>query len=289
MEDNITDIIINTINSIINGLFSSIDNNIYSVLDEITFINSDILNNSYFERIFGTSSSNGILLIANSLLVGFVLYYAANLILANFSITQVQSPLSFIFKTIIFGVLMNSSFFICEQIVNLNSYISIAIQNLGKYIFNMEVNFSSLINIINSNVLVDSTLNIFTFDGLIKSLMSISLFTLLFSYSLRYVMVKVFILISPFAFLSLSNFSTSWFFKSWFRGFLSLLILQSLVSIILLIIFSFNYNDSDIFSKLIYIGGIYALIRANSYIKSLIGGISTEVSVNMANLKNGMR
>lgn len=286
MDDNITDIIINTINSIVNGLFSSIDNNIYSVLDKITFINSDILNNSYFERIFGTSSSNGILLIANSLLIGFVLYYAANLILANLSITQVQSPLSFIFKTIVFGVFMNSSFFVCEQIINLNSYISIAIQNLGESIFNMEVNFSSLINIINSNVLVDETLNIFTFDGLIKSLISISLFSLLLSYSLRYVMVKVFVLISPFAFLSLSNLRTSWFFKSWFRGFLSLLVLQCLVSLILLMIFSFNYNDSDIFSKLIYVGGIYALIKANSYLKSLIGGISTEVNANISNFKN---
>ena len=126
MDDNITDIIINTINSIVNGLFSSIDNNIYSVLDKITFINSDILNNSYFERIFGTSSSNGILLIANSLLIGFVLYYAANLILANFSITQVQSPLSFIFKTIVFGVFMNSSFITLSISLIISSNVSFA-------------------------------------------------------------------------------------------------------------------------------------------------------------------
>ena len=34
-------------------------------------------------------------------------------------------------------------------------------------------------------------------------------------------------------------------------------------------------------SKLIYIGGIYALIRANSYIRTLIGGVSTDVSSNL--------
>lgn len=45
--------------------------------------------------------------------------------------------------------------------------------------------------------------------------------------------------------------------------------------------FSFDFQDENIFSKLIYIGGIYALIRANSYIRSLIGGISTDVSSNL--------
>ena len=64
--NNITDTIINTINTIFENLFSSIDNNLYSVLDDITFITSDILKDSFFEKIFGTSSTNGILLIANN-------------------------------------------------------------------------------------------------------------------------------------------------------------------------------------------------------------------------------
>ena len=73
---NITSSIINTINTIFTNLFSSIDNNIYNVLDDITFVSSDILYDSYFEKILGTSSSNGILLISNSLLFGFILYYS---------------------------------------------------------------------------------------------------------------------------------------------------------------------------------------------------------------------
>ena len=31
-----------------------------------------------------------------------------------------------------------------------------------------------------------------------------------------------------------------------------------------------------------YIGGIYALIRANSYMKELIGGISTDINNNLS-------
>ena len=80
-QTNITQTIINTINSIFEMLFSSIDNNLYSVLDKITFINSDILTDKNFENIFGTSTSNGILLIANSLLLGIILWLLWNLIL----------------------------------------------------------------------------------------------------------------------------------------------------------------------------------------------------------------
>ena len=93
-------------------------------------------------------------------------------------------------------------------------------------------------------------------------------------------MVKVFILITPFAILSLINESTSWFFKTWLRTVLSLLFQQSLVAIILLIIFSFSFSSNNIISQLMCIGGIYALVRANSYIRNLIGGISTDISNN---------
>ena len=69
MENNITQTIISTINSIFEQIFGSINNNLYSTLDNITYINSDILKNNNFENILGTSASNGILLISNSLLL----------------------------------------------------------------------------------------------------------------------------------------------------------------------------------------------------------------------------
>ena len=97
--ENITDvtqIIINTINTIFENLFASIDNNLYSVLDDITFISSDILTDKNFEKIFGTSTSNGILLIANSLLFGFLLYYSIqkNLRDAHLYILEISSFLA---------------------------------------------------------------------------------------------------------------------------------------------------------------------------------------------------
>lgn len=278
-QTNITQTIINTINSIFEMLFSSIDNNLYSVLDKITFINSDIITDKNFENIFGTSTSNGILLIANSLLLGFILYYAFKYLMSHITYQRVDSPFSFIIKIILFGICMNFSFFIVQLILDLNSNISLAIRSLGKNLFNSEISFSQLINTINTHISVDtSSLNIFSVDGLIKSTLSLSLLNLVFSYSFRYIMVKVFILLSPFAFLSLCLENTSWFFKSWLKNLFSLLFIQIIVSLVLLILFSLDFSSSNLFNKFVYVGGIYILIKANSFVREFIGGVSTNIS-----------
>ena len=79
-SQNISQVIIDTINQIFSNLFSSIDNSMYGNLDNLAFINTDILHDSFFEKIFGTNSTNGLLLVANSLLIAFVLYYCFKLL-----------------------------------------------------------------------------------------------------------------------------------------------------------------------------------------------------------------
>lgn len=281
MENNndISQVILDTINKIFETLFSSIDNNLYSVLDNITFINSDILNDKNFETIFGTSTSNGFLLIANSFLLAFILYYSIRYLLSHFTYSQVESPSSFVIKIILCGICMNFSFFIITMVLDLNSNISIAIQSLGKELTGKQICFSELITVINSNISIDtSSMNIFSIDGLIKSTLTISLLNLLLSYSLRYVMLKVLILLSPFSILSLCLNTTSWFFKTWLRNLFALLFIQIIVSIILLILFSIDYSSSNLITKFVYIGGIYALIQANSFVKEFIGSISTNIT-----------
>ena len=283
--NNITQTIIDTINTIFETLFASIDNNLYSVLDEITFINSDILNDSNFEKLFGTSTSNGILLIANSLLLGFLLYYGFKYLMSHITYHKVDSPFSFVIKIVVFGICMNFSFFIVQMLLDLNSNISLAIRGLGENLFGKNICFSELINTINTKVSIDtSSLNIFSIDGLIKSTLSISLLSLVFSYSLRYIMVKVFVLLAPFAFISLCTDNTSWFFKAWLKNLFSLLFIQIIVSLVLLILFSLDFDDTNLFNKFVYVGGVYALIRANTFVREFIGGVSTNVSQSVKSL-----
>lgn len=285
-QSDITQTIIDTINSIFNNLFSSIDNNLYFILDKLLFINEDLLKESFLENLLGNSFSNSLLIIANSLLFGFSLYYCFKLLFSHFSYLEIEKPHQFVFKLLIFGICINCSYFICEKILYINNLISSSICEVGKNIFGFDISFSNLLLELNSIISIEqSSFNIFSVDGLIKSFISFGLFNLVFSYSLRYILLKVFILIAPFSFLTLINKSTSWFFKTWLRSFLGFLLLQSFVSIILIIIFSLDFNTKDLFSKFLYIGGIYSLSKANSYVRELIGGISTDISTNF----NGIR
>ena len=281
----ITTNIINTINTILSNLFSSIDNSLYEILDDLVFIGRDILKDKYFDKLFGNSAQNSILLIANSLLIGFLLYYAGKNMLSNFTYTRIENPAQFIFKCIVFGICMNSSFFIIEQILSLNFYVTELIRGIGEDLFNKNICFTELIKEINVNLSIGNRIDVFSIDGLIKGTLTVSIFNLVFSYSLRYVLIKVLVLLSPFAFLSLTIEQTSYFFKSWFRSLFSLLFIQMIVAIILLLLFCMDYSKGALINKFIYIGGVYALIQSNSIVKELFGGISTNVQSKLSGLR----
>lgn len=279
-ETNLVEIITQTINTLLSNLFSSVDNSLYSILDDITFLNSDIMHDSFFNQIFNSSGNNTILVIANSLLLGFLLYYGVQYFLCSYTFLPVQRPYQFVFKLLLIVIFMNASFFLCEKLLFFNNALSSSIRYLGEVWLKKEICFSSLVTELNTAISANGDFNLFSIDGIIKSFISIGLLNLVFSYSLRYIMVKVFLLISPFAILSLCLTSTSWFFKMWLRSFLSLLLLQVLISCILLITFSIPFQ-ANLFSQILYIGCIYALTRANLFMRQIMGGISTDIQANI--------
>ena len=285
---NMSQVVINTINTIFRDLFKSIDANLFKILDDLTFINSNILHDKYFEKIFGSSATNGILLIANSLLIGYILYYSVKYLSSNFTFSRIENPIQFIFKLIIFGIAMNSSYFILQQILEINFNICGAIKSIGEDLFRQNIGFSNLIESINSNLkIAEDNLNIFSVDGIIKGTTTISLINLVTVYAIRYVIIKLLILISPFAILSLCLENTSFFFRLWIRNLFSMLFIQILVALILLIIFSVDYNSNDLMTKFIYIGGIHCLLKVNTFVREFMmgTGISTNVQNNIGLVK----
>ena len=284
----ISSIISSTINEMFYKIFSSIDNSIYSVLDDFTFIGTDILSDKYFSNLFGSSSKSGILLIANALVFGYLLYYSFKLILSHMGVTQVERPAQFILKLIIYTLCMNFSLFICEEMIYLISLISISIRQVGENLYNTQICFSELITELNSVISIGDSLEIFSLDGIIKSIISVGLLNLVITYAVRFVLIKVFVLLSPFSILSLCNKGTSILFKSWFKSFISLMLVQVFVAIILLLIFSLDFDSNNTFSKFILIGAIFILIKANSYVREMLGGIGSDVGMGMTNLKGMM-
>lgn len=173
-QTEIVNIIIETINSIFSNLFSSIDNNIYSNLDEFTFINSNIIGNSFFEKLLGANGKNGIIYLTDALLVGVIIYYGIRYMYSSFSGNFVEKPSSFVLRMIILGIMINGSYFICEQILNINYLLSESIREIGASIINSEISFSELISKLNSTISVgDNSFDLFSFDGIIKSFISV--------------------------------------------------------------------------------------------------------------------
>lgn len=277
----------NTINEIFSALFSSLDKSLYSLLDKSVFVNEEILSDSFFNTIF--QSSFGLPTIANAILIGFVLYYCFRLSFSQFTGNRIEKPYQFLGKVIVISICINFSTFLCEELLKINGLFTDSIRMLGNAVTKQDISFNNLIT--SSIYLTNSTnsFNLFSLEGMLKSFFSIGLISLLFSYSIRYILIKLFVLLSPFALLSLVNSSTIWFFKSWMRTLFSLLFVQVFISLILVLLFSLNIKSSDLFSQISYISTIFILTKANGYIKELIGGISLDINANILNIKNLFR
>lgn len=287
MESSLTTSIIDSINNIFSNIFSSVDNGIYELLDEIVFIDTSITNKTNFVKLFGTSPSSGILLVCNSLILGIFIFYLANLLFSHLTYSKVQPPLAFIFKMIIFVILMNNSLWICRQIINIISLISGSIREIGGNLFNEDISFMNFMQKINDKIYTskDTSLDVTSFDGIVKSFTTFGFMNLIFSYSLRYIMIQIFILLFPFAILLGIYDKTAWIAKSIIKAFISLMLEEVLVSLILVLAFSFS--PSNDMSKILYIGIIYSLMKANTYMYMIFGGISTSISNNIGMMSRG--
>ncbi len=284
-QSEIIDLIIETINTIFNNIFSSIDNNIYTNLDRVAFIDSSILSNSFFEKIIGLNGKNGFIYLTDALLVGIAIFYCVKLYLSHFTGSNIEKPYQFIFKLLIFSILVNFSYFLMENVLYLNNLFSSSIQEIGKSILGSEISFSELVAKLNTTISIgESSLDIFSLDGILKSFISVGLVNLLFTYSLRYVLVEVLILFSPFALLSSITSSTIWIFRSWAKCLFSLLILQSFFPLIIMIIFSIDEQN-----KILIVSGILLLSKMNSYVRELFGGLSVDVSGRFTNIMSMLK
>lgn len=284
MQTDYAQVIIDTINTLFSSLFTSLDHSLYALLDKVVFIDDSILSGTFFNSML--SAKFGLPFIANSMLLGIFIYYCFKLYLAPFSGNYVEKPYQFLTKTIIIAIFINYSQFLCKELLNINYIFTDILRSLGESVSGTEISFNTLIA---SSIYIDEAseiYNIFSFNGLLKSFLSFGLINLLFTYAVRYILVKVFILLTPFALLSLTTKSTVWLFKSWFRALYSLLLVQLFIVLILTLLFSLSVKSQDLFSQISYISAIFILTKANSYIRELIGGISTDISSNLFNIKN---
>ena len=209
----------------LSNLLSSVNENLYTWLDELVFIDSDIVNNLSY--IIGVNPFSGINLICNSLIYGFILYYAISYLLSHITFSQIERPVQFIFKLLLCAVALNASEYMCSGLIWLCSTISEIILEIGDIYTLKDVSFASLLaDVLPNEYFTSNLFSLFSFDGIIRASISFGFLSLSVSYAIRYILLKVSIIIAPFAILSLSTTKTSSFFKAWFKNFLGMLLLQ---------------------------------------------------------------
>ena len=281
---NLSNIILDVVNNLFSNLFSSIDSNLNAILDSLVFLSPNIIFGEKFVLFFDSSKITGLVSITKCLAYAVCLYYCITLVLSYFTFSQIQQPFVFVSKLFFALVAITYSKEICNFFVWLNYLLCFFICTFGETILGIPISFSSFIDVV-SNYQTNLPFNLFSMNGLLEGFISISFVFITLSYTLRFIMIKVFILIFPFAVLTLIIPNFSWFFKSWFKTFLSLLLLQNFIALILFVSLSLNFSSFPIPSFLA-LGCIYALLKANSLLRDFMGGLSTDFSMNLANMNS---
>lgn len=230
-----------------------------------------MIENSNFRQLFGTDTTNGLLLIANSLIFGILLFYVFRFALSHLTYSKIDSPYQFIFKCIIFIACMNSSFWICEKIIDFIALLSDSICELGNSLTGHHINFSNLISQINSALYPSpETFDLFSLDSILKMISSIGILYILLTFCIRYIFCKVLVLLAPFAFISLISNHFDGFFKAWLKQFLILLFLQIVVCLVLVLGFTLEFHAGNTLSKLTLVATILAIAKCNVPVKELL-------------------
>ncbi len=284
----VTKVVLDTINSLCSNLFESINKSIFPELDKLIFLDSDVIESTYIEQIIGANFNNGLLVLAEFVLCAFVIYYSIKRFTSFYTGGEIESAPKFFVKAVVIGIIVYSSFSICSGIISITSEISSFICMLGKNIFHQEISFSNLIAKLYNSSSKDN-FNIFSFNGIISGMISISSFSLILSFSIRYIVTKLLILLSPFSFLFLMNINTSGIFRCWVKSLFALLLVQIIMSLVLLLSFAIMKEGiSNIFNQILLIGSTLTLMKSSQFVKEFINstGISTDFSSGVSGIKS---
>jgi hypothetical protein len=80
--------------------------------------------------------------------------------------------------------------------------------------------------------------------------------------------------------------SSSGLFRAWLKCLFSLLFIELFADFILIVMFSIEYSSTNLVSKLLFIGSIFALMKVNNYVRDFIGGISIDTYNSMYGIRN---
>lgn len=269
--------IITNLNYLLEKVFKSIEGEIFKTLDKLTIIGPEILKEEPLKNIVFENKVNGLVIIANTLILFFVIYYVFKQLIGIYNGNKIESIYVFIIRIIIVCIIVNFSYYMCEEILNIFGILGESIDTYASDLINRKVTFENLKDsIINIENIINTDL--VSLDGIIKGIISFGSVSILISFSVRYVTVIFLIIISPLAFVCLSSNLTSGIFNMWVKMLIVNLTLQIGIKLLIFIPLAYK-NQNDIIYKIILVGTISLIYKFNIFIKELLARISNENNV----------
>ena len=116
-------------------------------------------------------------------------------------------------------------------------------------------------------------------NGIIKGIISFGSISILINFAIRYVTIIFLFIISPFAFICLSNELTIGIFRTWFKTLFVSLMTQIIVKFIIFIPLLYKDINSMTY-KIILVGIIYIIYKINGFTKEIFMKISSNNQIN---------
>jgi hypothetical protein len=237
--------------TILNFLGSSTSSEYYEVLDTLTFLNCEMLGLVSDGRIIDTTKIIGeaVFNLSHLVIWGVILYYLFLSLFGYFFCKKVEIPWKIFIRTVVCGMMINASFFLCYFAVYLT-------ENSTQYIIDAcggNTSFSYLEDKIDE---LDMEVNeeiekLFSVEKLIKVAIRILLLLLNIVTGMRFIGIKLFVLFSPLIFaLGCSNITEKAMLK-FIKVFGKLLAYQVIAVVVLEIAFRIKFIDEAVLRILI--------------------------------------
>lgn len=264
--------IISSISILSEKIFKSVEGEIYELLDKIILIGPNLLKDKPLNKIFFPSGVNAIIVVANSLIIFYATYYMLTRIISMYNGNAVESVYKFVIKLVIITLLVNNSYSICVEILNFNEVLNEAVDKACENITKKEVSFKNLKEEITSidDLKKDTDISI---ETIIKNMLSLMSISLLITFAVRYVTIIVLVILAPFAFVCLTSNITRGISKSIGKMFFTNLLFQLFIKLLLVLPIVFT-DKTTIMYKVVLIGTMYMLYKANSFVREISATIS---------------
>ena len=253
-------------------LFSvSISNEFYDALDKITFLNNETIGINSYGKIIDETSAIGEAMcnLGNLAIWGVLLFYCFYGLFHYFLSKKFEMPMKVFIRSIVFGILVNSSFFVCYSAIYFT-------ENITQYIIEYcggKTSFSYVESAKDELKLeVDNDgeeISVFSMEDLVKVANYFMTFILGIMLGCRFILIKALTLFSPVFFAFGCSTITEKLLKKGMILYLGLLSFQIILVVILEIFKRINFGEDAILQIMLISMMMLSVKMTKKYFKTI--------------------